>query len=137
MNGKPDARTKNSDNNLRAKRQVHIKVREFQIPPVRHGVVLGRKASIGCYAIRKALHLLMATPFVHIELDDEVISDIIVRQAVLRRFPRQELIVFVLEQVKPIMGEEEILHLEIDTEVLFDARMMDRERTENHNPEID
>ncbi|GAB4358856.1 MAG: hypothetical protein Kow0060_13140 [Methylohalobius crimeensis] len=125
MNGKTEPRTKNSDRTLRTQRQVYIRVRQLQIPPVRHGLVLGRKASIGCHAIRKALHLLMATPFVHIELEDDVISDIIVRQTVLRRFPRQALIDFVLEQVKPMMGEEEILDLEIDTEVLLDARLID------------
>lgn len=114
----------NRDEVLRTSCQVHIKVREFQIPPVRHGLVLGRNAAIGCYAIRKALHLLMATHFAHIELEDEVISDIIVREAVLRRFPRDQLIAFVLERVKPLMGEEEILDLEIDTEVFLDFRLI-------------
>lgn len=85
---------------------------------------MGRKAAVGCYAIRKALHLLMATPFVHIELEDEVISDIIVCEAVLRRFPQEQLISFVLEQLKPLMGEEEILDLEIDTEVSLDMRLI-------------
>lgn len=109
---------------VKTTRQVHVKVREFQIPPVRHALVLGRKAAIGCYAIRKALHLLMAAPFVHLELEDEVISDLIVRESVLRRFPKEQLIAFVLAKVKPMMGEEEILELEIDTEVLLEARLV-------------
>jgi len=97
--------------------RLHIRVREFNIPPIRDALVLGRRAAIGCYAIRKALHLLMAAPFVHIELDDEVISDVIVREAVLRRFPREHLIAFVLERIRPLMGEEEILQMELETEM--------------------
>lgn len=110
--------------------QVYLKVREFKIPAVRDGLVLGCKAQIGCYAIRKALHLLVAEPFVHLELEDEVISDLIVREAVLRRFPKEQLVAFVLDKVKPLMGEEEILELEIDTEVLLDARLILPEQSE-------
>ncbi len=117
--------------------QVHIKLREFRVPPVRHGLVVGCKAAIGCYAIRKALHLLMATPFAHIELEDEVISDIIVREAVLRRFPRDQLIAFVLERVKPLMGEGEILDLEIDTEVFLDVRLICQEPSKTTDPETE
>ncbi len=109
---------------VKTTRQVYVKVREFKIPPVRDGLVLGRKAQIGCYAIRRALHLLVAASFVHLELEDEVISDLIVRESVLRRFPKEQLIAFVLAKVKPLMGEEEILELEIDTEVLLDARLI-------------
>lgn len=104
--------------------QARVKLREFRLPFVRHGLVLGHKAQVGCQALRKALHLLIATPFVHLELEDEVISDLLVCEAVLRRFPREKLIAFALEQVKPLMGEEEILELEIDTEVFLDVRLI-------------
>ncbi|MFN3920203.1 MAG: hypothetical protein ACK4JF_07980 [Methylohalobius sp.] len=109
---------------VKTTRQVYVKVKEFKIPPVRDGLVLGRKAQIGCYAIRKALHLLVAAPFVHLELEDEVISDLVVRESVLRRFPKEQLIAFVLAKLKPLMGEEEILELEIDTEVLLESRLI-------------
>lgn len=110
--------------------RLRVLVREFRIPPVQDALVLGRKAGIGCYAIRKALHLLMAAPFVHIELDDEVISDLIVRETVLRRFPRQQLVTFVLERIKPLMKEEEILHLEIETEIALNARITCQQRND-------
>ncbi len=106
--------------------RLRVQIREFRIPPVQDALVLGRRAGVGCHAIRKALHLLMAAPFVHIELDDEIVSDLIVRDTVLRRFPRDQLVTFVLERIKPLMGEEEILHLEIETEVDLTAQTGDR-----------
>ncbi len=106
--------------------RLRVQIREFRIPPVQDALVLGRRAGVGCHAIRKALHLLMAAPFVHIELDDEIVSDLIVRDTVLRRFPRDQLVTFVLERIKPLMGEEEILHLEIETEVDLTDQTGDR-----------
>lgn len=79
--------------------------------------MLGRRAAIGCNAIRKSLSLLMTYPFAHIELEDEVISDILVREAVLRRIPKEQLIEFVLQRIKPLMDDTEILHLDVETEL--------------------
>ncbi len=111
-----------------AAHRLRVRIREFKIPPVQDAVVLGRRASVGCHAMRKALHLLTADSFVHIEIDDEVVSDLIVRDTVLRRFPRDRLVAFVLERIKPLMGEEEILHLEIETEIGLTAQTSDRHR---------
>jgi hypothetical protein len=113
--------------NFKVAREVRVAVREFRLPPVRSGLVLGRRAAVGCHALRKALYFLVAVPFVHLELEDEVISDLIVRAALIKRFPQEQLIAFVLEHVKPLMSAEEILELEIDTEVFLEARLDRRE----------
>lgn len=99
---------------------LRARVQEFGIPPIRDGLVLGKASPIGCVAVRKALELLGDGRFEHIEIEDEVISNIIVRQAFLRRIPRERLISFVLHRIKPLMGPEEILHLEMDAEVLLE-----------------
>lgn len=98
------------------------RVKEFTIPPVNDSLVLGKDAPIGCIAIRRALELLMVTPFEHIELGgkDDVIGDILVRQTLLRRIPQERLVEFVLRRIKPLMGPEEILHLELTLEVLLE-----------------
>lgn len=85
-------------------------------------LVLGKEAPIGCIAMRRSLELLVKTPFEHIEIkDDDVISDILVRNPVLRRINREELIAFVLDQVKPLLGPEEVLHVEIDVNIFIIA----------------
>ena len=89
---------------------------EFKLPLVRDGLVLGRRSPVGCHAIRRILHLLSPTPFAHIELDDEVISDIIVREVILKRVPRECLIRFTLSQLRNMMSSEEILQFEMVTE---------------------
>lgn len=105
------------DNKLTTKYTLRARIREFRIPPIHEGLVLGRRGAVGCNAIRKSLSLLMTYPFAHIELEDEVISDILVREAVLRRIPKEQLIEFVLQRIKPLMDDTEILHLDVETEL--------------------
>lgn len=83
---------------------------------------MGKDAAIGCIAMRRALELLVKIPFEHIELEnDDTISDILVRQSLLRRVPKEDLVNFVLSRVKPLLGPEEVLHAEIDVSVFLDS----------------
>ena len=90
---------------------------EYRMPPFRDALIMGREALIGCHAMRRALTLLSKTPFIHIELDDDIISDILVRENILRRLPREQLIDFVIRHIKPRLGIDEILQVEIEPEV--------------------
>ncbi len=108
---------------VKIRNQVSARISEYEIPPIRHALVLGRDAAIGCQAVRRALSLLIKSPFAHIELDDEIISDILIRENLLRRLPEEQLIAFVLKHVKPLMGSEEVLELELDIEVLVSTQL--------------
>ena len=103
------------------KYSLKARVREFGVPPIHDALVVGNRAAIGCTAIRKAVELLVASPFEHIEIKDDVINDIIVRSAILRRVPKEKLIAFVLTQVKPLMAADEILHLDLEVEVTMEG----------------
>jgi hypothetical protein len=102
------------------KHSLRVVIKEFHMPPIRDGVILGRESPIGCQAFRRALELLVVTPFEHIELEDEVVADILVRRAILRRLSRDYLTAFVLDRIKPLMGPEEILHLDLHAELLIE-----------------
>jgi hypothetical protein len=99
---------------------ISVRVSEFQVPPVTDALVLGKNAPIGFAAISKAISLLAANHMQSIELQDDVISHIIVRRTMLRRIPEEKLVVFVLERIKPLMSDQEVLHLDIKAEVVFE-----------------
>jgi hypothetical protein len=99
------------------KSALSARITEYEIPPIRDALVLGKEAPIGCQAMRRALSLLIKTPYAHLEIEDDIISDILVRETLLRRLPQAQLIAFVLSHVKPLMGPEEVLHVELDIEV--------------------
>jgi len=99
---------------------IQAKIKEFTLPPVFDGLILGKNAPIGIVAFSRALELLVVTPFEHITLEDEIVGDILVRQNILRRISRTKLTEFVLQRVKPMMGANEVMHLEINAEVFFE-----------------
>jgi hypothetical protein len=99
---------------------IKARVREFGVPPIHDALVLGKNSHIGCAAIRKAVEFLVASPFDHVEFEDDVISDIIVRRSILRRMPEEKLVAFVLSQIKPLMTADEILHLDLEVEIAIE-----------------
>lgn len=98
---------------------ITARVGEYAIPPLKDMLVLGKESPIGCIAMRRAVELLVKTPFEHIELNDDVISDILVRQQLLKRISKDVLIDFVMSHVKPLMGPDEVMHAEINVNILL------------------
>lgn len=103
------------------RQNIRMRAREFVLPPIVDGLVLGRFSPIGQVAMGKALALLMTTPFEHVPVEDEVIGDVLVRSAILRKIDAETLRRFVIDHVKPLMGPEEIVHLDLDVEVAFEV----------------
>lgn len=102
---------------------ISAEVMEYAIPPIRDMLILGRNSPVGCIALRRALELLIKSPYEHIEIpDDLVLSDILVRSALLRRVPKEELIRFVLKDIWPMMGSEEVLHVTLEIKVQVQTR---------------
>lgn len=106
-------------NSVHRKAHLSARISEYAVPPIKDMLVLGKHAPIGCIAMCRALELLIKTPFEHIEIEDEVISDILVRQPLLRRVSKEELIAFVMLHIKPLLGPEEVLHVELDAQVFL------------------
>jgi len=101
---------------------IRAQLSEFSLPPITDGLVLGHRSPIGYVAVGKALSLLTTTAFEHLQLDDDVISDVLIRTAILRKTSKEELIYFVLQEIKPLMGAEEIIHLDLKVEVLLEIK---------------
>jgi len=66
------------------------------------------------------MDLLSKIAFDHIEIDnDDVISDILVRNPLLRRVSKEELISFVMTHIKPLLGPEEVLQVDVEVNVFL------------------
>jgi hypothetical protein len=96
------------------------KVGEFDIPPVTDGLLIGIDSPIGFSAVSSALNFLAGDNFVAIELEDDTVSHLVVRPAILRRIPQEKLIAFALERLKPLMCAREILHLDLKVDVTIE-----------------
>lgn len=100
---------------------LQARIKEFAIPPITDGLVIGREASIGTVALQKALNLLVPDHFEHVTIDDEIVADMLIKSILLRRLTKDRtkdrLIKFLMEQVKPFMSQKDIIHVQLDLEI--------------------
>lgn len=112
-----------NEESLSSSIHVRIRMREFEIPPITDALVIGKNAPIGAEAIRRALSLLQVAPFETVPVNDDVISDILVRASVLHKIPREKLVTLVVLRVKPFMTQDEVTHVDIETELTVEERI--------------
>lgn len=100
---------------------VRVRIKALEIPPIKDGIVIGQAAPIGVEAMMRTLKLMSTERFMHFRIqNDEVISDVIVREAVLRKLKEERLRAFVVKRIKPLMAENELLMLDMDIEVVVE-----------------
>jgi hypothetical protein len=98
---------------------LQARIKEFAIPPITDGLVIGREASIGTVALQKALNLLIPDHFEHLIIDDEIIADVLIKSILFRRLTKDRLVKFIMEQIKPFMNTQDILQVQLDLEILL------------------
>ena len=104
--------------------KLKVRVRQFTVPPVRDALVIGRQSPVGCVAMKRCVALLSPDPFEDIHISDHpTVSDLIVRRDLLLRVPKERLTDFILREIAPMMGNTEILVLDLDVEVELEAAL--------------
>lgn len=96
---------------------LQARIKEFAIPPITDGLVIGREAAIGTVALQRALNLLIPDHFEHVTTDDEIVADVLVKSILLRRLTKDRLVKFLIEQIKPFMSSRDIIHVQLDLEI--------------------
>lgn len=100
---------------------VRVRVKALEIPPVKDGIVIGKSAPMGADAMMRTLKLMSTERFLHIAIPgDEIVSDVVVREAVLRKLKEDRLRTFILKRIKPLMAENELLMLDMEIEVVIE-----------------
>ncbi|MDB6126965.1 MAG: uncharacterized protein JWM35_861 [Verrucomicrobia bacterium] len=99
---------------------IRVRLRALEIPPIKDGLVIGRDAAIGGEAMTRTLRLMTREKFERILLKDDVVQEVVVRTAVLRKIGEERLVAFIMKRVKPVMAETELLLLDIEIELIID-----------------
>jgi hypothetical protein len=88
---------------------IQARIKEFAIPPITDGLVIGSEAS-------KGLNLPIPDHFEHVTIDDPIVADMLIKSILLRRLTKDRLVKFIVEHIKPI-HELTILHVQLDLEI--------------------
>ena len=99
---------------------IRVRMRALEIPPIKDGLVIGRDAAIGGEAMARTLRLMTNEKFERLSLRDDIVQEVIIRSSVLRKLGRERLLAFVLQRVKPVMAETDLLMLDIEVELVIE-----------------
>ena len=100
---------------------VRVRLKALEIPPIKDGIVIGRSAPIGAEAMMRTLKLMSNERFIHVLIKgDDIVSDAIVRESVLRKLKEDKLRTFIATRIRPLMAENELLMLDMEIEVVVE-----------------
>ena len=102
---------------------LQARIKAFAIPPLTDALVIGREAWIGTNALQKALNLLIPEEFEQVTIDDEIIADVLIKSILLRRLTKDRLVTFLIDQIKPFMSAQDILHVQLDLEIFLTGEL--------------
>lgn len=104
-------------------KSLRVRLKALEIPPIKDGIIIGRDAAMGGDAMLRTLKLMTNEKFERLAIKDDVIQDVIVRSGILRKLGEARLLSFVLDRVKPLMSENELLMLDIEVELVLEDNL--------------
>ena len=104
-----------------AEQLIRVRVKALEIPPIKDGIVIGRDAAIGGEAMVRTLRLMTHEKFERFTLPkDDIVQDVILRSSIVRKLGKDRVLKFVIDRIKPVMTETELLMLDIDVELVIE-----------------
>ena len=88
---------------------VEMVLSEFEIPPVKDALVIGKTAAIGQNAAKRMIEAVAPEQFNLIPIEDDVIEAIFVKKTVSQMVPEEPLTDLIVAEVKPIMIDSMII----------------------------
>ncbi len=99
---------------------VRLRFKTLEIPTVKDGVVIGRSAQVNPETMSRILELASSDRFQSLQIEDDVVGSIFVRDAVLRKIDADAIKQFVVEQIKPVMAATEAISLHLEIEIVME-----------------
>jgi len=103
--------------NGKRKAEIDLKLSEFDIPPMRDALVIGKRAAIGPEAAKCMATAVSPGRFVIIPVNDKIIETIVLRKALLQLVPQEQLISIIREEAGKIMQQEDVIKIDIDVNI--------------------
>jgi len=116
----PNKQPRPTKDSAPSEKLLRVRLRALEMPPIKDGLVIGIDAAIGGEAMARTLRLMTNEKFERLVFKDDVIEEVVVRTAILRKIGKDRLLAFVMRRVKPIMAESELLLLDIEVELVIE-----------------
>lgn len=107
------------ESNADRRRQVRaaLTLREFDLPPIGDGVLIGRRAAIGPRGLFEAIDRMLPGQYQLVSVEHPTTEGVIFRTSKTKAVPQDKLVALFLRQGEALMSETTILRVDVDFEV--------------------
>jgi len=98
-------------------RRADIKVifSEFDFPPMQDALIVAKRSPIGPEAARRMVDILSPEQYEIIEVEHDIIEAIVIKKSLIKMFPKDKLIAFLLEEGGNITDINSIIKANVKT----------------------
>ena len=96
---------------------IDLELSTFEIPPSGDILALGKRCPIGQQAAKKMLDTVAPGQFELIDLEDDLIEALLVKEYLFLRANKEKLVNAVVEEAKAIMGQECMIRIRCEISV--------------------
>ena len=96
---------------------VEMVLSEFEIPPIKDCLVIGKASPIGKNASKRMIEAVMPEQFNLISIEDDVIEAVFVKKTISQMVPEEQLKDLIMAEAKPIMLDNMIIELKCQISV--------------------
>ncbi|MEW6726142.1 hypothetical protein ACP3TJ_03430 [Desulforudis sp. 1088] len=104
--------------------EIVLKLSEFEFPPMRDVLLVGRKAPIGPEAVRRMVDALSPEQYEIIRLQHPLFEAVVVKKSLLKILPEEKLLPIILEEGERVAAENTIVKVQVDV-VIYVSRAVE------------
>lgn len=102
---------------------LNFEVSNFEIPPTRDALVIGKQSQVGACGAVTCMNALSPDKYELVKVDNKHIEAVLVRKSVLKMIPGQKLIQAILDEVGEYMQSDSLLKIRLDITILSSKRI--------------
>ncbi|ABO49550.1 conserved hypothetical protein [Desulforamulus reducens MI-1] len=99
------------------KAELSIRLSEFEIPPMRDVLLVGKKAPIGPEAVRHMVDALSPDQYEIIRMDHPLFEAAVIKKSMLKLMPQEKLLPILLEEGERVSSDSSLLKAQINIEI--------------------
>ncbi|MEG6521796.1 hypothetical protein [Desulfotomaculum sp. 1211_IL3151] len=96
------------------KAELFIRLSEFELPPMRDVLLVGKKAPIGPDAVRRMVDALSPEQYEIIRINHPVFEAVVLRKSIMKLIPKEKLLPIILEEGELMSSDNTLLKAQVN-----------------------
>ncbi|WP_072916699.1 hypothetical protein [Desulforamulus aeronauticus] len=96
------------------KAELSIRLSEFELPPMRDVLLVGKKAPIGPEAVRRMVDALSPDQYEIVRISHPVFEAVVLKKSIMKLIPKEKLLPIILEEGERMATDNTLLKVQVN-----------------------